>query len=165
MPSRNLPEATRAREQLDRRLLRRIRFLERRVRYPGRLRSVQVGGGGFVPIPVPSTEYVYASLDLPAGRWKIDSVANYLASGVLHVEIYPLGYDRDGVPTTEQNENHELGYGQWFADSGAEYRVTTPTIGSGVWPDGGRVDLTISVTSPFTPALDLEVSWLFATPI
>lgn len=67
MPYRQMPERSRAREQLDTRILRRLRFLEQRGRYPGHSRE------SYVESVSTNTDKTaeYLDLEVEPGSWLV----------------------------------------------------------------------------------------------
>jgi hypothetical protein len=159
---RQLLEVRRAFTQKIAKLERDMRFLKRRVQFPGAVcsrRRVDIGPR------IPSTDRALISCDLAPGRWRIDFTAQVHPTANCSITFQALGYNPDGGATTAQNDAFALGWASFLSTTGDV--VTLPMAGHGIgdWPTGGRVDLALTVSGGTVSVLTIDVLSLIATPV
>lgn len=155
MPSRQLPEPGRARQQRDLRTDRRLRFLERRTRYPSVTRVAEVAQVNTTT----GVAAVYASVDVKQGAWLVLASVNVrYESGTNGVETTAVTVLAYSIETGQLVDDAVISIA-WRRDGGTS-AVREPIVGFTrfiadeptrldlrVWPDTGGAALAVQLRS------------------
>lgn len=153
MPNRRLPEPGRARQQRDLRTDRRLRFLERRTRYPSVTRVAEVVQASTTTGVVA----VYVSVNVKKGAWLILASVNVrFEAGTNGTEAATLTVLAYSAETGELIDNAVIS--QSWRRSGGTGNASDPIVGFRrfVADEPARLDLRVWPTTGGA-ALDVEL--------
>ena len=171
MPYRQLPERGRAREQRDLKIAQRVRMLERRTRYPGARRIVEVASVTVSTAGPTSAAYLQMAVD--RGSWLVNAGFNYVcvddnnAYESVNAEIQvrdSLGAVADD-PVGPPAKWTMRGVAR---TGGSAVRQPFTLFGHGHWEEPVTLELVITVGATTNPAahdVDLTDMCMLATPL
>lgn len=164
MPSRILPELTNSLAVRLTRIEKELRWLRRRVRFPGRTRYKFVESV-VTSNSTPSSGVVATSIDLEPGAWKIEARTQINPPQNASLTMIPWAYDMDGHEIDEINLTGRLGYAAWLSTVAGTFSVPLTVVGFGRWPEGGRIDLQFHAAGGASPLIGWEQVFLIAVPL
>lgn len=141
-----------------------LRFLQKRVRFPGKVKYAQTPTV-VTNNPTALAGFTALSLDLAPGTWTIEARSQMIAPQNVNMTMIAKGFDTGGNEIAELNDEFNLGYAEWLSSATTTFTVPASSFGVGTWPEGGRVDLTLHVSGGAAASVTWEHVWLSATPV
>lgn len=163
MAYRRLIEVARAREQLDLDMLRRLRFLERRVRFPGHVRTVSIETLG---TNVPTIQTI-ATLSVGAGAWHVTAACDVFYPAVADDEAITVSidaHDQDTGSLLAHVDNRQTGNPNTGTATTASLSVVLVGYFASVVPAQLRMNVALS-TSGASHAAVLNRIKMIAAPV
>lgn len=164
MPFRDLPEQSNSLSKRLEKIEKQLRWLRKRVRFPGKSRFVFLESIT-TSNSTPSSGVVAASIDLEPGTWKIEGRAQLNPPQNASLTMIPWAYDHDGISMDDLNFTGQLGFGAWLTTAAGTFAVPLTVLGIGTWPTGGRVDLQLHASGGASPLIGWEQLYLIAIPL